>query len=396
MRIGIWDQSMGRWAAGKTYTTALARSVQASLHEDDSIVILCDAGNESGAGLGYGDDMETITMPPTTPPSFLKRAFRKGTDFAGIKRMLPHHRAIEDFWCSHGVDIVLCFCLPDPWRFRRVTVVSWIPDLQEKHFPEFFSGVELRNREDLNIMKLQCCDAVTVSSEAVGEDVKKWYGEFLPKLVRFRFPSLYALAEGTLRDPSFDVARVYGISRPYFLVLNQFWRHKNHMVVLEAMDDLRQRGEKIPTVVMIGQPTDYRDPTGEHFSRLLQGGIKRKIASHLRILGFVGSAEKDSLLRNCSAVIQPSFSEGWNTSVEDAKALGKAVYASDIPAHREQLTDNVVFFSPADGRMLADIMLNAPFSSTWDGKKEQRSMADARCKMRGEAERYLASLRSLV
>ena len=40
--------------------------------------------------------------------------------------------------------------------------------------------------------------------------------------------------------------------------------------------------------------------------------------------------------------------------MEDAKALGKFVIASDLNVHREQLKDNAWFFDPNDEKKLAN------------------------------------------
>jgi hypothetical protein len=55
-------------------------------------------------------------------------------------------------------------------------------------------------------------------------------------------------------------------------------------------------------------------------------------------------------------VIQPSLCEGWSTVIEDAKALGRHVLASDIAVHREQLDRNVDFFAAHDHAALAALL----------------------------------------
>ncbi|MGH7230263.1 MAG: glycosyltransferase, partial [Nitrospiraceae bacterium] len=48
--------------------------------------------------------------------------------------------------------------------------------------------------------------------------------------------------------------------------------------------------------------------------------------------------------------------EGWSTTVQDAKALGRPVLCSDLPVHREQAPCSMAFF-PCDGPdILADIL----------------------------------------
>ena len=54
-----------------------------------------------------------------------------------------------------------------------------------------------------------------------------------------------------------ELSRTYPASEPYFFLPNQFWQHKNHGVVVEA---LRQLPAKIK-VLCTGSMDDYRDKT---------------------------------------------------------------------------------------------------------------------------------------
>ena len=55
-------------------------------------------------------------------------------------------------------------------------------------------------------------------------------------------------------------------------------------------------------------------------------------------------------------VLQPSLFEGWSTSVEEAKSLGKPVLLSDIEVHREQVLSPESFFQPHDVTGLANLI----------------------------------------
>ena len=59
-------------------------------------------------------------------------------------------------------------------------------------------------------------------------------------------------------------------------------------------------------------------------------------------------------MRRSLAVIQPSLFEGWSTVLEDARALGKVVLASDIAVHREQNPPGVHFFDKGSPGALAE------------------------------------------
>ena len=80
-----------------------------------------------------------------------------------------------------------------------------------------------------------------------------------------------------------------------------------------------------------------------------------------RVLGIVPFPDLMGLMRSAVAVINPSRSEGWSTSVEEAKTLGKRVLLSNLPVHREQAPLRASFFDPDDAEALAEAMLDA-----WD------------------------------
>ncbi len=56
------------------------------------------------------------------------------------------------------------------------------------------------------------------------------------------------------------------------------------------------------------------------------------------------------------AIIQPSYFESWNTTVEDAKLLGKYIILSNLTVHKEQIRDNVYFFNPDNFEELSAAM----------------------------------------
>ncbi|MEW6402816.1 MAG: glycosyltransferase, partial [Chloroflexota bacterium] len=79
---------------------------------------------------------------------------------------------------------------------------------------------------------------------------------------------------------------------------------------------------------------------------------------NLRILGRVPEEHLYQLMRRSLAILQPSLFEGWNTSVEEAKSLGKTVILSDIPVHREQSPPGARYFHPDDASTLAKILID--------------------------------------
>jgi glycosyltransferase involved in cell wall biosynthesis len=78
-------------------------------------------------------------------------------------------------------------------------------------------------------------------------------------------------------------------------------------------------------------------------------------------------------------MINPSRFEGWSSTVEEAKGMGKRVILSNIPVHREQNPPGAVFFEPDDSSALAAAMANywrdsSDFISPEDARKAKEDL----------------------
>jgi glycosyltransferase involved in cell wall biosynthesis len=78
------------------------------------------------------------------------------------------------------------------------------------------------------------------------------------------------------------------------------------------------------------------------------------IRDSFRVLGVVPYSDMMSLMRNAVAIVNPSLFEGWSSTVEEAKILGKTILLSDLPVHREQNPKRAIFFDPNNAGTLAD------------------------------------------
>jgi hypothetical protein len=76
----------------------------------------------------------------------------------------------------------------------------------------------------------------------------------------------------------------------------------------------------------------------------------------VRFLGLLDRPTQIQVMRASAAVVQASFFEGWSALVEDSRALGKRIFVSDIPVHREQDPDDAAYFNPDSAEELADVI----------------------------------------
>ncbi len=235
-------------------------------------------------------------------------------------------------------------------------LVAWITDYQHKYYPEFFSEAEIAFRDQLFSFMTAISSRIVCSSETVRHDLARFYPAAKERGAVLRFTTSPPPAALVVNVN--DTLRRLGICQPYAYLPYQFWKHKNHLTVFQAWKKMRESGHRYQ-LVCTGATTDSRSP--EHFSELSDYLQNAGIADDVRVLGMVPREDQWQLYRGAKLILQPSLFEGWSTSVEEARCLGKPILLSDIPVHREQLSESGFFFESTNSESLAELIVG-----TWD------------------------------
>jgi glycosyltransferase involved in cell wall biosynthesis len=245
------------------------------------------------------------------------------------------------------------FPVPDPYTRLTPNPIAWIPDLQHSAFPQHFSKMQCKVRDNrFSALLRDPKRHVVFSSQCALDHAISVYGS--PKATTYILHFATVPMPSWFNDPA-PVIEKYQISTPYFIVCNQFWVHKDHRTLFQGTAKLKQQGVKI-NLVCTGPTNDPRQP--DHFASL-QAEIKSLgIESQVKILGTIPRTDQISLMRASAAVLQPSQFEGWSTVIEDARALGKVVIASDFPVHLEQNVPGSSFFRMGDPDAFAVAITN--------------------------------------
>jgi hypothetical protein len=233
--------------------------------------------------------------------------------------------------------------------------VRWIPDFQHRYLPHLFSRQEIDAR-DRSIGDIAANPGVVVfSSEVAAADFRCFYPghRATPRVWHF-----CSLVDGPTDTSGNSWRRKYGVPGKYLYMPNQFWVHKNHLVVLKALAMLRADCGLVIPLVCTGAQTDRRNEA--HFASLLEFIDMKGIADQVHFLGLLPRSEQIEVLRCAAAVVQPSLFEGWSTVVEDARAVGRPIILSDIPVHREQSPPQATYFPPDSAERIATLL-----SETW-------------------------------
>lgn len=230
--------------------------------------------------------------------------------------------------------------------------ICWIPDFQHVHRPDFFSVEERRYRDQHFARIMAEADRVIVSNQCSYTDAVELYPETRHKLAVLPF-TMYLGRDWRKADPERVVLK-YDLPKKFLLFPSQFWKHKNHATVFRAIQLLHERGIDDAVLVCTGFEHDSRFPN--YAAELGEFLVAHKLKAAVRALGLLPRHDQVQLMRAAAAIVQPSLFEGWSAVIEESRSLGKLVFASDIPMHREQLTERMHLFMPTSAEALADLL----------------------------------------
>lgn len=243
-----------------------------------------------------------------------------------------------------------------PVRNRgEVKIIAWYADLQHKYYPEFFSKQNILQRNIRLKLMLRNADDLVVSSEAVKQDFHRFYRVRKDmNMPVYHFVSIL----DPLSDEIFgDIRKKYDLPEDYFLVSNQFHKHKNHRVVLQAMAEMKRKGKIIHMAITGKFPSASDSPYLAELHELIE---KNGLEGQISMLGVIPRTEQLLIMKHARAVVQPSLFEGWSTVIEDAKSLQVPVIAAALPVNKEQLEEKGTYFDPHDPEQLGSLLMSYP------------------------------------
>lgn len=259
-------------------------------------------------------------------------------------------RAAANCFRDNGIDALFENAQFYGWRFPLPTV-AWMPDFQHRRLKELFSFAAYWKRDLGFRAQMLGGRHIMLSSEDSQSDCENYFPQSIGRTSVVRF----AILPPDLSDYDGDrtIANEYRLPEHFFYLPNQFWKHKNHGVVIEALHLLKQQGHEI-VVAATGKPDDYRHR--DHYEMLKSLVASYGLEANFRFLGMVPRQHVFALMRTCSALVNPSLCEGWSSPVEEAKSLGVPMLLSNLGVHVEQAEGIAHFFDPHAPEQLAELM----------------------------------------
>jgi glycosyltransferase involved in cell wall biosynthesis len=235
-----------------------------------------------------------------------------------------------------GADLLFCPFTGVLFYDSTVPVVSLVHDLQYLYYPEFFDAADRHERDRYFRHVCRVASRIVCVSEFTRSTVLKQ-----TNLPPDRVAAVLSAPQDRLpSNPHPRSHSNFGEPDPYLLYPANFWRHKNHEMLLAAFGMYRARHPQSQLkLVLTGAPSPRRD-------ELIEASRRMRLADRVSFPGHLPESEFAALLGGCTAMIFPSLFEGFGMPVLEAMAAGVPVLTSNLASLPEVAADAALLFDP--------------------------------------------------
>src|ERR1700758_5655678 len=248
-----------------------------------------------------------------------------------------------------NLDLV---CYLQPWmgEILDIPYISTVWDLQHRlqpFFPEVSLFSEFDRREEMYRRSLQRAAYIIAPNDVGKQEIVTFYQVAPERVWPIALPTpAFALAPQPHPDEE-GLFRRLGVARPYLFYPAQLWPHKNHILLLLMLKDLKNRHGLDPQLVLTGSDRKNLPFITEKIARL---GLEKQVI----LAGFVSQADLVPLYRRAAALVFPSLFGPENFPPLEAFALGCPVVAGSIPGAHEQMGDAAILVDPTSHELWSD------------------------------------------
>ncbi|HET6497861.1 MAG TPA: glycosyltransferase family 1 protein, partial [Coriobacteriia bacterium] len=297
------------------------------------------------------------------PPSVISWLARiahasRGRDTtAGRAKLLATDTAWREWFARFEVDL-LVFTVESDIAFRTgLPYVVSIHDLQHRQqpgLPEFSHESDWERREYRMRNSIANAAVVLVDSDMGKQDLLEHYGDtgIDPEYVMpFRSSPAHYLSAVPTDAEIAAVRKRYSLPDRYLFYPAQFWPHKNHRRIIEALGLLADDGMR-PHLVLAGSASGrLRHQT---FLDVMRTASHLGVAEQVHYLGYVPDDDMKALYSRAETLVMPTFFGTTNIPVIEAWHFDCPVVTSDLRGLREQVDGAAVLVDPSSAPSIAD------------------------------------------
>lgn len=345
IRIAVVSR-MNRGGGGSFQYGAAILEALAGLSKQDYAICFWHDNNS------FEDFAKKLPYPHARPQRFSKQLFRIVRKIITIANTILKSTRIEN-WLEY--DLLLrsvkawkphvCISLEQSYNplSQDIPVIGPVHDLMHRYetsFPEVGEPAEYAAREKLFGRHAKYAAAVLVDSDVGKAQLIESYGIAEKKVHVLPFIPSPLLADSPQCPRSFDSANV-----PFIFYPAQFWPHKNHIAIIEALSMLP---DELPLHCVFVGSTDK-----DAFLPVRKAMEKAGLTDRVHILGYVSDEDVAWFYKNAFALVMPTFFGPTNIPPLEAMQYGCPVIISGIYGMPEQCGDAALYVDPKKPEQIA-------------------------------------------
>lgn len=249
-----------------------------------------------------------------------------------------------------GVDLLFCPFTAPTYFEPGIPTVCTIYDLQYKTYPEFFAPEDVAHRAQTFIDASKRATALAAISDYSRQSAIE-HGGLDPSRIRTIYLRMARrIAPNT--DQSTQVLDRLGLTAHRYLVYPaNFWKHKNHEMLLTAFGIAVKKGMTSDIkLVCTGAP-------GARQEWLMNAAHDMNLNDRIVFPGYLPNPELAALISHCRGVVFPSLYEGFGLPVIEAMTAGVPVACSNTTSLPEVAAEAAILFDPRVPDQIADAMI---------------------------------------
>jgi glycosyltransferase involved in cell wall biosynthesis len=221
----------------------------------------------------------------------------------------------------------------------KVPIIITMHDLQEIHFPEFFTSQERLHRAINNKKSLEESSHIIVSFDHVKNDIIKYFQIEEEKISVCPPPFSENWFTKNEYTDSASVKEKYSISEDFILYPAVTWQHKNHINLIKAVYKLKCEGIRV-NLICTGNKTEY-------FNKTIKKEIDElDLNNEIKFLGIISERDLISLYKLTRLVVIPTLYEAGSGPLYEAMRYEVPVICSNVTSLPETLNNDEFIFNP--------------------------------------------------
>jgi glycosyltransferase involved in cell wall biosynthesis len=265
---------------------------------------------------------------------------------------------------KHKINIIHC-----PYQFipktKLAKLICTLHDVQQLHFPDFFTKEEIENRTIVFPDFINRSDAIIVSFDHVKKDLIHFFNADKNKIQTL----LIGINNLWIVD-YFNKSISFGLnikSKSYILYPANSWKHKNHIGLFESLRILKKKN-RIVHLILTG---DFDNENGKYLiDKIYEFGLENQII----VKGIVDQDELFKLYMNCVGVVIPTLYEAGSYPLYESIFIEKSVICSNVTSLPETIGNNEFVFNPLD----YDDMANKIDKLYFDNSYREKSILNSK------------------